>query len=103
MTRPSLTASSRPAAARTSDVICAAAQIATYKANLKRSLSSPPSFDTQWDYGWQRATPTLLQYQSLKVGDPQDYESRVHLVCATLHRIGKRVTKAPDNSSQTKP
>ena len=80
-----------------------AAQIATYKANLKRSLSSPPGFDTQWDYGWQRATPTLLQYQSLKVGDPQDYESRVHLVCATLHRIGKRVTKAPDNSSQTKP
>ncbi|WP_297356742.1 hypothetical protein [Paraburkholderia sp.] len=80
-----------------------AAQIANYKANLKRSLSDPPSFDTEWDYGWQRATPTLLQYQSLKVGDPQDYESRVRLVCATLRRTGKRPLKTPDNSGQTKP
>jgi hypothetical protein len=80
-----------------------AAQVATYKANLKRALSDPPSFDTEWDYGWQRATPTLLQFQSLKVGDPQDYESRVHLVCATLRKVTRRVAKAPDSGGQTKP
>ena len=80
-----------------------AVQITTYKANLKRSLSDPPGFDSEWDYGWQRATSTLLQYQSLKAGDPQDYESRVRLVCATLHKIGKPVAKSPDNSGQAKP
>jgi hypothetical protein len=75
------------------------AQIAAYKANLKHALANPPTFDNDWDYGWQRATPALLQYQSLRAGDPQDYESRVHLICATLRTIGKRGLKPPDASS----
>ncbi|SDI85084.1 hypothetical protein [Paraburkholderia phenazinium] len=77
-------------------------QIAHYKADLKRSLASPANFDTDWDYGWQRAQPILLQYQSLKAGDPQDYESRVRLVCATMRNLVKRAEKsgAPQQSAQ---
>lgn len=77
-----------------------AAEISTYKANLKHALSDLPSFDAEWDYGWQRATPTLLQYQSLKVGDPQDYQSRVRRLCAMQRRTAKQVPKAPDNGGQ---
>ncbi|MEW6339122.1 MAG: hypothetical protein AB1704_00340 [Pseudomonadota bacterium] len=66
-------------------------QVARYKANLKRSLANPANFDADWDYGWKQAQSVLLQYQSLKAGDPQDYESRVRLVCARLRNAGKRL------------
>jgi hypothetical protein len=73
-------------------------QVARYKGNLKRSLANPASFDTDWDYGWQQAQSVLLQYQSLKAGDPQDYESRIRLVCARLRNEGKRLQKPAGNS-----
>jgi hypothetical protein len=44
---------------------------------LRRSPSTPAEFDTEWDYGWKRAEPMLLQYQSLRLDDPQDYESQL--------------------------
>jgi hypothetical protein len=69
------------------------AQVEDYKGRLRRSLSSPANFDTEWDYGWKRAEPMLLQYQSLRTGDPQDYESRVRLVCATLRSLARRLPK----------
>jgi hypothetical protein len=77
-----------------------ATQVAQYKVRLRRSLSSPAEFDTEWDYGWKRAEPMLLQYQSLRVGDPQDYESRVRLVCATLHSLARRVPKSTNKDAQ---
>jgi hypothetical protein len=41
-----------------------AVQVAEYKERLRRSLSAPAEFDTEWAYGWKRAEPMLLQYQS---------------------------------------
>jgi hypothetical protein len=76
------------------------ATVAEYKERLRRSLSAPPEFDTQWDYGWKRAEPILLQYQSLRAGDPQDYESRVRLVCATLHGLARRLPKPATRDAQ---
>lgn len=70
------------------------ADAARYKASLRRSLGSPANFDAAWDYGWGRATPVLLQFQSLRASDPQDYESRVRLICATLRRNGERLEKS---------
>lgn len=70
------------------------AGVTRYKESLRRSLGSPANFDAAWDYGWGRATPVLLQFQSLRASDPQDYESRVHLICATLRRTGERVEKS---------
>ena len=76
------------------------AQVAQYKERLRRSLSGPAGFDTEWDYGWKRAEPMLLQYQSLRTGDPQDYEARVRRVCATLRGLAKRL---PTPASQAVP
>jgi hypothetical protein len=78
----------------------APAQVAEYKERLRRSLSAPAGFDTEWDYGWKRAEPMLLQYQSLRVGDPQDYESRVRLVCATLRSLARRLPKPTNHDAQ---
>jgi hypothetical protein len=72
-----------------------AAKVADYKERLRHSLAEPPEFDTRWDYGWKRAEPILLQYRSLREGDPQDYTSRVRLVCATLHSMAKRLPERP--------
>jgi hypothetical protein len=71
------------------------AGIARYKAALKRSLGNPANFDSAWDYGWSRADSALLQYQTLRTTDPQDYELRVRRMCATLRRIGERVENPP--------
>ncbi|MGF7131614.1 hypothetical protein P3T40_003096 [Paraburkholderia sp. EB58] len=76
------------------------AQVADYKERLRRSLSAPAGFDTEWDYGWKRAEPMLLQYQSLRVSDPQDYESRVRLVCATLRSLARRLPKPTNHDAQ---
>lgn len=70
------------------------AGVTRYKASLRRSLGSPAYFDSAWDYGWGRAAPVLLQFQSLRASDPQDYETRVRIICATLRRTGERVEKS---------
>ena len=74
------------------------AGLTRFKASLRRSLGNPPEFDSAWDYGWVRASPVLLQFQSLRASDPQDYETRVHLICATLRRNGERVEKSPGSA-----
>jgi hypothetical protein len=71
------------------------AGIARYKAALKRSLGNPANFDSAWDYGWSRADSALLEYQTLRTSDPQDYELRVRRMCATLRQIGKLVENPP--------
>jgi hypothetical protein len=71
------------------------AGIARYKAALKRSLGNPANFDFAWEYGWSRADSTLLEYQTLRTSDPQDYELRVRRMCATLRRIGELVENPP--------
>jgi hypothetical protein len=71
------------------------AGIARYKAALKRSLGNPANFDSAWEYGWSRADSTLLEYQTLRTSDPQDYELRVRRMCATLRRIGELVENPP--------
>lgn len=80
-----------------------AGQVGEYKERLRRSLSSPAGFDSEWDYGWKRAEPMLLQYQSLQATDPQDYESRVHLVCATLRSIARRLPKPTNEAAPPSP
>jgi hypothetical protein len=69
------------------------ARIAHVKESLRRLLNNPPDFDSAWDYGWRRADSVLLQYQALRASDPQDYESRVRLICVTLRRHGERIEK----------
>lgn len=68
--------------------------VAHYKASLRRLLGSPADFDNEWDYGWKRAERTILQFQSLRASDPEDYETRVRRICSTLRRNGERVEKS---------
>lgn len=75
------------------------AGIARYKAALRRSLGNPANFDYAWQYGWGRADSVLLEYQTLHSTDPQDYETRVRRICATLRRIGEKVEKSSDKGS----
>jgi hypothetical protein len=74
--------------------------IEEYRASLRRSLAASADFDSQWDYGWTRAEPVLLQYQSLHASDPKDYQSRVRLVCATLRSTANRVLKSQNKDGQ---
>jgi hypothetical protein len=82
-----------------------AAHIAQYKAKLKASLSDATDFDFHWDYGWTQEERELLQYQSLRVGDPQEYASRVESSCNRLrYRIKQAQGAAPaGGASRTEP
>lgn len=75
------------------------ASMMRFKESLRHKLDSPADFDAAWDYGWARANAVLLQFQSLKSTDPQDYQHRVRLICATLRRAAQRV----ENSAASAP
>lgn len=82
-----------------------AEHIAQYKAKLKASLPEATDFDLHWDYGWAQEERELLQYQSLRVGDPQDYASRVEASCNRLrYRVQQTQGAAPPGGlSRTEP
>ncbi|RFU44732.1 hypothetical protein [Paraburkholderia sp. DHOC27] len=71
------------------------AGLARFKTSLRRAVGNPADFDDAWNYGWKRAAPVLLQFQSLRASDPQDYALRVRRICSTLRREGKRVEESP--------
>jgi hypothetical protein len=78
-----------------------AASMMRLKESLRRKLDNPADFDAAWDYGWQRANAVLLQFQSLRMSDPQDYQNRVRLICAALHRAAERVEKSSGSAPST--
>lgn len=71
-------------------------QVAGYKARLRASMPDAKDFDYHWNYGWTQQERTLLQYQSLRAGDPQAYAARVRSDCNRLRfRIRNMRPAAP--------
>ncbi|TAL99079.1 MAG: hypothetical protein EPN73_00565 [Paraburkholderia sp.] len=73
-------------------------QVADYKAKLRASMPDAKDFDYHWNYGWIQQERTLLQYQSLRAGDPQAYAARVKGDCNRLRfriRNTRPVAPAP--------
>lgn len=77
-------------------------QVAGYKAKLRASMPDAKDFDYHWNYGWTQQERTLLQYQSLRAGDPQAYAAHVKSDCNRLRfRIKNTRPAAPAGGTET--
>lgn len=60
-------------------------RVAAYKARLRKRLSDVNDFDQHWQRGWTHADRQIVDMNSLRVSNPEEFASRLKPNCERLN------------------